>query len=852
MLTTPLQTAPDGRRAGATWVAATGAFLLLAAAALFVAVRWDQLPEAAKLAVVGALTGGFLVGGRTVRRTLPATGDVLFHLGAFLLPVDVAGVNLRLGLGWRALLLAEGVVGVGALGVLAAGAGSVVLAWAAAFAVVVLAAGVAAVSAVPAPLALAGAAVVAHLLGRRRAAVAWAAVAGLAPVLGGAAAAVVEVAGAGVGAGVLVELGLAGRTAALLAVGSGAVAAAVLAREAARERDLALVALAGMCLATGAATTWVNAEPTAEANLLAAPALFVIVQIVAMLCQRDPFWRRPARAVALAGEAVAGLVATPVAVVLILLAPLVEEGLDLFTDAPAWQPEPVAGVAWALLAGGWFLAAWRRQPAQPTPAAALRAALADDRTVAFVASAAGAGLVVGSASTVAIAGGLVVLGAVLVAGGGILATVVATAAVVWAPVVVANSHPLAALPVGLAGAAVLASAALRWRGTPRQVPSVALAVAASALTFGSCLVAQQVTGRTAAMTAAVFAAWGVALVVERQVVLGGHAARATMLAGVAAMIGASAGEALPVALCASLLFAIDAARLDEPAVGVGAAVGIQMVLWDLAAVAELDIAATGLVLCIGSVVAGGLAALTPARWRMPFVAAAAAGLTIGLPMTAADPARFAEALILGGGMAVGAGLVARNGLVGHAGGAVAIAGVALHLSVDGVTASEAFVAPVALQLLVAGWQLRRTPRSGSVYAPEGSVNRPRTAGGGRSGTSSWVAYGPAIALLGASALAERLAGGEAWHGLVAGAVGVAAVAVGGWHRLAGPLFLGTGLAVAATVVESLNTLAGVPTWAWLALGGVTLLGVGVALERSDTSPSEAGRRLVDVVSERFD
>ena len=73
------------------------------------------------------------------------------------------------------------------------------------------------------------------------------------------------------------------------------------------------------------------------------------------------------------------------------------------------------------------------------------------------------------------------------------------------------------------------------------------------------------------------------------------------------------------------------------------------------------------------------------------------------------------------------------------------------------------VAPVAAHLVVAGWQGRRN----------------RT-------LSSWTAYGPAVALLGGAALAERLDGGPAWHALVAGAVGVAAVAVGGWRRLAGP------------------------------------------------------------------
>src|SRR5947209_7047952 len=90
---------PSGRRAGATWVAATGAFLLLAGAAVFVAVQWDRMPVTAKLGLVVALTAAFLMGGRSLRPSLPATGDVLFHLGAFLLPVDLAALALRAGAG---------------------------------------------------------------------------------------------------------------------------------------------------------------------------------------------------------------------------------------------------------------------------------------------------------------------------------------------------------------------------------------------------------------------------------------------------------------------------------------------------------------------------------------------------------------------------------------------------------------------------------------------------------------------------------------------------------------------------------------------------------------------------------
>ncbi len=78
-----------------------------------------------------------------------------------------------------------------------------------------------------------------------------------------------------------------------------------------------------------------------------------------------------------------------------------------------------------------------------------------------------------------------------------------------------------------------------------------------------------------------------------------------------------------------------------------------------------------------------------------------------------------------------------------------------------------------------------------------------------------------------------------------------AVIVGGQRRLIAPLLLGTALLVALTVHESLAVTAGVPTWGWLALGGVTLIGAGIAMERAESTPLETGRRVVDVVAERF-
>ena len=71
------------------------------------------------------------------------------------------------------------------------------------------------------------------------------------------------------------------------------------------------------------------------------------------------------------------------------------------------------------------------------------------------------------------------------------------------------------------------------------------------------------------------------------------------------------------------------------------------------------------------------------------------------------------------------------------------------------------------------------------------------------------------------------------------------------HRRIGPLLTGTALVVALTVHESLGMTRQVPTWGWLAAGGAALVGTGLWLERRETGPLEAGRRLVDVVTERF-
>ena len=837
---------PSGRRAGATWVASTGAFLLVAAAAVFVAVQWNQLTPGARLGVVAAVTGGCLWGGRALRRVLPATGDVLFHLGAFLLPVDLAALSLQVDLGWRAMVLAEGVLGTVALGGLGVATGSVVLRWTGVASVAVLAAGVAAYTPVPAPVLLAGFALVADLAfaGRAgRAPVAWAAAAGLAPVLGAAAGLIAAAVGAGVvhptvvdpgplpllGAGTLGDLGLAGASQLGGAPLAGLLAAVVLARHARQRQEVVLAFLAMASVALGAVTSAIAARLPFGDSVVALAAAFLLVEALALALRDDPFWARPLGLAAAAAEVAAGA-ATALAVQAAVY------GSSWASTSPPGAEDRMVALSFALVALAWVAADLRRYQGTPRPpgTALLRGGGWDVGTVASAASVVLA-VLSATASGPATATALVIVAALAIAGRRPSAAVLAGTAGPWA-LLTSYDHPLAGAVVAWAAAVVTAVAAVERSGD-ETVPGAAVALALSSIaTAGlAVVVAGPLLSADGTVAAAGAALWLQSVVLDRArppagargVPLGDLARGALLLPVAAAVVLAPRTTVLGTAFVTLLLVA-DALRLDRPAVGSGAAVAAEALVIDVALAVGLSAADAGMALCVTAVAWGGLAAVVDDRWRVPFLVAAGAALGVGVLLAATDPEALASSLLVAGGLLVVAGMVLGQPLLAHGGGALAALGLAGHLALSGVAAAEPYVAPVALQLGVAGWQARR-----------------------RWGTPSWVAYGPAIGLLGGVALAQRLAGGPGWHALVAGGVGVTAVALGGWRRLLGPLLAGTALLVAVTVSESLSALAGVPTWAWLALAGTFLVSVGVALERADATPAEAGRRLVDVLAERY-
>jgi hypothetical protein len=308
----------------------------------------------------------------------------------------------------------------------------------------------------------------------------------------------------------------------------------------------------------------------------------------------------------------------------------------------------------------------------------------------------------------------------------------------------------------------------------------------------------------------------------------GTLARAGGTAMLAGTAGFGPGQVAIVAVAVAALSIVDAVRLQQPAIALGAALAGPIALGAFVRSTGLSLPTTGVALTLGAVVVAGLGSLLDRDWHLPCGVAVALSVAAGLALAQPEPVALAHALLISGGLGLALGIALGRVDLQVASGIVVTFGFWMRIGAAGVTASEPYLIPVVALLLVAG---ARNLANGTA--------------------SSWIAFGPAIGLMGGSAFLERVQGGAGWHAVVAGAVGVVTVAAGGQRRLAAPLVLGTSLLVALSGYETLAITAGLPTWTWLALGGGTLLGAGVAMERNEVGPLETGRRLVDVVSERY-
>jgi hypothetical protein len=849
------------RATAATWVAATGALLLLAAAGTFLAVAWDTMGLAARVAVVAAATGTAILGGHRLRGPLPAVGAVVFHLGALLVPVDVLGLALQLDVSAGGRWLVTGASAVVTFAVLAAAGRSHVLAWGAVAAVPVAATGIGLTTGMAASLALATGAVLVTVAASaagllvpapRTVDRALPAVARVPQVAGGVlgVAAVhlplaVGVLTAGADRWFGRDLAAAGWTTSWeLTLLSAGLATGVVGAVASRLRSRVLAGFVPVSAATAAILVAAPAATPDAVVVLVVPVLAATLQLAALATVRDPFWSGVTRVAAGATE-VLGLAVVPVALWVVLQ-----------PWAPAEPADPATVTAWAVVGLAWAFAltrrvvvtTWRRDLAVAaagmvvlhvvaavavvSPGTMLRpwlllaAAVGSLVWVPFGGSSgtrravdagwpAAIGLAVGSTSlalAVAWTSPHVVPVALLAV------TVLALHAAAAARATAGDgASALAALLPAAVGIVLLAASAPGAGGIPapgRAVGAVALLLVLAAISDRVPLAADLVRV-TAAAVAAVAPAASVSVVgldLGQRVVLD---------------LGAAHAGAIPVTVLAATWLVVAAVRNGRPwLAALAAPVAVRAVL-SISLVLGAPVPWVG----VGLLVVAGVAAVVLAdtgRWRLPAAALVLVAAPTGWLLLGDDPTLRAWATIATGAVLVAAGVLRRNVVVGQLGGVVATVGVWRLFALAEVTAADVWVLPVAVQLAVAGRLARRR------------------------GASSWVADVPPLLLVAVPALGERLAGGPGWHALLAGTVGVVAVAVGGVRRLGGPLVVGSLVLAAVAVVETLAVVASVPTWAWLALGGASLLGAAVAIERSGTSPVVTARRLVDVIEERFD
>jgi hypothetical protein len=810
------------------WVTATGAFLLFAAAAVFVAVQWNHLTNEIKLGILGTLTGACLLAGRRLRSELPATAGVIYHLGAFLVPVNVAAVLVHRQTEWPAFVLVEGALAAVTWTVLNLTERSSVLRWSAAAAVVVTAGGIAATTSAPAAAVLAGAAVVAEVTRRRGEAIGWAMVAGFAPVL-----ALAERA-APFGTDVLVTLGLAGETPRLTALASGAGAALVLGRNARRRQDLVLVVLAALAATLGLTTAWVGMAPGRAFNVVGAATLFVAAELVAYAVRGDAFWSRPGRALGIVGEAIVAVL-TPIGLVAAIW-------VLVFEDPRVSWPELIAGV---LVSAGWYIADLRRRHADSSGMAiSLLVGGGWMPATLGMTSALAIGITMGTASPTVVATAAAITAGALVLAGRPWGHAIASILVVCAPVV-AGAEPFVCAATAVGGALVLAAAAVirgRMGDRASNGPLAWITAVAALLPLAEAhLLLRPDVERLPLLAGTALAAWLIAAVLDRAAVstsASGHAVHPTVLelgaparvAMVATLLLAFDAALTDVAWIAGLISALalaDALRRRQPSPLLALPITLPALVGASASTTGLSIGQTGVALCVLAAIAAGIHLLLEGEWRWPVLGVVGAAAVSGFTLASTSVPTASTALLVLGGIGLAYSTVFSTPEGFAFSGLGITAGIWGHLANGHVTALDAYLAPVALMLVIAGYRA------------------------GTRKVSSWVSFGPAIVLLGGSALLERMQSGPGIHALVAGGVGVAAVMVGGSKRLIAPLLLGTALLVALTGHESLGVTREVPTWGWLALGGSVLLLTGIVMERLDTGPIESGKRVVDMVGQRF-
>lgn len=884
------------RVTAATWVAGTGALLLIIAAAIFLAVSWDVLGITARVAVVGSVTGAAIVGGHLLRRLVPAVGAVVYHLGALLLPVDAVGLGLQLDLSTAAIWSLAGLVTLGALPLLAVAARSRVLAATSIVGVPVLATGLGLAELIHPAVAVAGGGLLSlgtlALRGTRVVRVWWTAptALGIVAVTFPLVAIVLDLS---VAEGQIVaHIRAAGWSPGswVPPVGVGAMAMVGVAVLATRRRSQPMALLVPVLGAVSGLVAVLPGDTPRLAVLLAFPVVALVLEVVALVGRDDQIWSRPLGWAAAGVEIVGAWAVVPV--IAVVIAPGVVVGAE---------PDAELATALAVAAIAWTVAASRRM-AGPRNSDVLGPMLVT------------AGVLFGAAAiAVLLAGDHAPLAAVV-----LMAT--AAAALLRAPVyrdaLASHANGVGPTTEGPPAGDRAGRGARRGDVGGRDVRGRGVA-ANAALSMVLMLV-----GAMAAWSTEV----ALPLTVVTALVTGLHVRGLLQEVSVATV--STAAVALPAGVVATILLAttspvhlesvsgplwLDAQGLQAMVamlslLALAATVDLVRPVADLirgigAGIAVLAVATAGLPAAFlaqaqDATQVAALSVLRPVPSLLPLLILGTVWLVIDavrrrsrVVATIAAPVAVrlvAVAVVAAGGSPMQLGLV----LLG-------LALVATGVALVGGREVRAPAGLVAALSAVPGWALiAATPEIrawvvvgvGVLLVTAGVVRRRAvvghlggvvTTGGvwllfgihdvtavdvwllpvaaqlavlGRGGRispapSSWITDVPPLLLVAVPAIGERLADGPGWHSVLAGGLALAAIIAGGSTGRGGPLVAGIATLVAVVGVETVAFAALVPTWAWFALAGAVLIGAAILIERHGMSASGAVGRLRDLAGD---
>ncbi len=787
----------------AGWLATVGASLLLVASIIVVAGNWQSIdPEVRFAGLVSALVAVYFAA-EAGRRRLPSTSRALATLAAALTaPVGIAAAA-TLGEPWPICTLVGGVAALVATELQSRRWDIPVLKASTVVAFGLAAVGASALTSVPVTIIVAGGAVAALLLGSTRRTVALSVAVGLGPFA-------VWSAAIGFGPGTMARLGLTGADVVWSAPVSCALAAAVLAVVATRRANLPLAVVALATLASGVLTSLVVSDPGPHV-WWSIPAILLLAAEAAGATSTDSIWRRIARRSAPVVAVGVGTTALLVPYGVLWTRWLFGAGLD-----DAGSAVPAALTCLGLIAAA--IGSARR--------------VADDRwrTAALLAAAA-AGF------------------SALVVGGAPLAIASLAAVVAWAAISVATpwrSWDLATATVaswvvlaelvdttlpGWARLVIVVATGVAWAisvsTVRRNDEGFRLILGTSLIAVAAALVVTDGALEVGTLVFAALIALGASLEPDRS----------RWPLATASIVGLLTVDDAPtewttVALFALIAVAFAGSSRSLTNVRTHVAAALCTVTGALAlATAGIDPGtATMAGVAVGAALSG--IALLDRRFLPLLTAGATATSLAVLSGAAASPVFMSIAVTMLGAQLALAGATWRGPAAALPGSVVSVIGLVsmwwttgtndwaiAAIAPYGATGVDLAVGVLAAALLTAGWGVRRA--------------QPVT---------SWLAFGPGLALVGTWLLASQLEPGTDWATLAALAIGVVSIGVGGWRRLGAPLVAGT-VMIAGTVLLSAGArLAAAPTWTWIAFGGTGLLVLAAVIERSEHPLLPIGRR----------